>query len=231
MGLADFMRSVGSGISSAVSGIGDFLGTPGGQALVGVGAQYLTQKVSGSRQAGNPYQAPVYRPQPMTTVSRLPSTFISSRPGTIGAAQTPFGRELQSRGLYGGGYSSVGPTPSPVIDLRGYPPQQAGGVMPIGFTSFPSIGAGTEGGGFLSEIQERFSGAVSGAPTMFRYGASRARAVSLVAVPHPETGQPVYFRHVGRPILFSGDVATAKRVRRVATRLGSQMGTRRRSSR
>lgn len=104
--------------------------------------------------------------------------------------------------------------------------------MPDAFQSFLqtiSTTPGTTGGGFLAETGERLSGLIGGKVSLFRYPTgNRARAIPVVAVPHPETGQPVYFRHVGRPILFSGDVATAKRVRRVASRLHSKMGLTRR---
>ncbi len=42
------------------------------------------------------------------------------------------------------------------------------------------------------------------------------RAKSLVRLQNPVTGSDVWYRNVGRPILFAGDFATVKRVRRVA---------------
>ncbi len=48
-----------------------------------------------------------------------------------------------------------------------------------------------------------------GAPT----GGARAR---MFVVPNPDTGRPVWFRPAGQPILWSSDLASAKKVRRVA---------------
>ncbi len=50
---------------------------------------------------------------------------------------------------------------------------------------------------------------------MFRQGTS-VRPIPLILVPHPETGAPVFYKHAGRPILFSGDLAASRKVARVA---------------
>lgn len=44
------------------------------------------------------------------------------------------------------------------------------------------------------------------------------RPRSLIMVPNPSTGAPVFFKHAGRPILFSGDLRAAKLVNRIARR-------------
>lgn len=51
---------------------------------------------------------------------------------------------------------------------------------------------------------------------LFKQTYSGIRANTVVMVRHPVTTEPVFFRHVGKPILFSGDFATARRVDRVA---------------
>lgn len=86
---------------------------------------------------------------------------------------------------------------------------------------------GASGLGLLNELRERLSGAVGGLPTMFRAGAVTARPVPMVMQLNPQTGQPAYWRHVGRPILFSGDLAACRRVERVARR--AKRSSRRRS--
>lgn len=77
---------------------------------------------------------------------------------------------------------------------------------------------GTEGRGWLSEIEERWRGATGGLPTMFRTRET-TRAVNLLEGRNPVTGRMHYWRHMGRPILFSGDVANCRRVGRVQARL------------
>ncbi len=44
------------------------------------------------------------------------------------------------------------------------------------------------------------------------------RPRSLIMVPNPSTGAPTFFKHAGRPILFSGDFRAAKLVRKLASR-------------
>lgn len=51
---------------------------------------------------------------------------------------------------------------------------------------------------------------------LFKNTYSGIRANTVVMVRHPNSGEPVFFRHVGKPILFSGDFATARRVDRIA---------------
>jgi hypothetical protein len=58
------------------------------------------------------------------------------------------------------------------------------------------------------------------APT--RQGAS----ASLFAMPNPATGRLTWFRPAGRPVLFSGDLATCKRVRKIAGHARRRLGGR-----
>jgi len=44
------------------------------------------------------------------------------------------------------------------------------------------------------------------------------RPRSLIMVPNPSTGAPTFFKHAGRPILFSGDLRAAKLVNKIARR-------------
>jgi hypothetical protein len=53
---------------------------------------------------------------------------------------------------------------------------------------------------------------------LFKPTMSGIRAQSIVMVRHPVTNEPVFFRHVGKPVLFSGDFATARRVDKIARR-------------
>jgi hypothetical protein len=53
---------------------------------------------------------------------------------------------------------------------------------------------------------------------VFRRTAAGIRARSLVEVVNPMTGRKTWYRNVGRPILFSGDLRSCKRVQKVASR-------------
>jgi len=53
---------------------------------------------------------------------------------------------------------------------------------------------------------------------LFRAAAPTARPRSLVIAMNPVTGAPTFFKHVGAPILFSGDMAACRRVGRIARR-------------
>jgi hypothetical protein len=52
----------------------------------------------------------------------------------------------------------------------------------------------------------------------FRSPTMSARPIPLVMVANPITGAPTFYKHAGRPILFSGDMATCKRVDKLARR-------------
>jgi len=49
-------------------------------------------------------------------------------------------------------------------------------------------------------------------------GAVRQRPRSLIMQMNPSTGTPTFFRHAGRPIMFSGDRAICKGVEKIARR-------------
>lgn len=53
---------------------------------------------------------------------------------------------------------------------------------------------------------------------MFRPTVSSISPAPLVMVPNPMTGAPTFFKHAGKPILFSGDLKAAKMVGRLARR-------------
>lgn len=63
--------------------------------------------------------------------------------------------------------------------------------------------------------------------TFFRPTMRGVTAKHLVMLMHPVTGNPVWYRNVGRPILFSGDAATCRRVRKVSGKAFRSSGGRR----
>jgi len=64
-----------------------------------------------------------------------------------------------------------------------------------------------------------YSGGNGACPTMFRPAQATARAVRMIEARSPTTGKMHYWKHMGTPILFSGDLANCKRVGRVQARL------------
>jgi len=46
----------------------------------------------------------------------------------------------------------------------------------------------------------------------------------VVVVPNPLTGEPIFFGHLGRPLLFSRDLAAHKKVNRLARKAASRRG-------
>ncbi len=57
-----------------------------------------------------------------------------------------------------------------------------------------------------------------GTPFFLPARAIGASPRSLIIVPNPATGAPTFFKHAGRPILFSGDFRAAKLVSKLARR-------------
>ncbi len=80
--------------------------------------------------------------------------------------------------------------------------------------------AGAFGGGLGGILGQLGFGGDSGdlpfGGALFRQTMAGVRARSLVRVTNPVTGNDVWYRNVGRPILFAGDFQTVKRVRKVA---------------
>ena len=55
-------------------------------------------------------------------------------------------------------------------------------------------------------------------PTLFRQAPQTLRAVRSFHITNPSTGKEVFYRNVGQPILFSGDLTVCKRVEKIARR-------------
>jgi len=116
--------------------------------------------------------------------------------GVLRGANQPGG------GPWSGGYGGV--LPMPTLAMPGGSPlvpsiSDLGGVM------------ATQGAGGLS--------------TPWAPGRTGARAKTFV-VPNPVTGSPVWFKPAGRPVLWSGDLATCKRVRKIAGHARRRLGGR-----
>jgi len=89
------------------------------------------------------------------------------------------------------------------------------------------FGVGTAGRGFFPELTERIGGLVRGQTTFFVQSPPGLRPQKDITQQNPVTGKIEFWRHMGRPVLFTGDLATVRRVSRVASRLNRRLGRRR----
>lgn len=97
-----------------------------------------------------------------------------------------------------------------------------GGAAPFAAGALGRLGTqvlGGAAGGALATLLGDDAPSIGGGGGLFTVGpAGGIRTRRMFAVPHPVTGFPTFFRHVGRPILFSGDLAVCKKVNKVAAR-------------
>lgn len=90
----------------------------------------------------------------------------------------------------------------------GIGPGEGGGGLPM--AGLPSAGAA---GGLWKPVRSSATGAIIG-----------ARARSIVSAVNPLSGTTTFFRHVGQPVLFSGDARICKSVRKKARKALSASG-------
>ncbi len=234
-----FWDSVSSGLGSFATGVGSAIGSvvsnPNFQnAAISLGTQYLSNAIQRRSApppspyaayptvsyAGGARQFAVQQPQQRyvpTQIQTNRNRQLRLNPGTI-APGTVAGRRIGSVAPLG-----FSPSLAPAIGAGTGILNQ---LLPGGFQVPALLGMGelitspgTTGGGIFSEIGERLTGAVAGRGSMFAYGQTRARALPMLEAVHPETGKVHYWRHMGRPILFTGDMAVCKRVNRVRGKL------------
>jgi len=99
-------------------------------------------------------------------------------------------------------------------------------TLPGGTTTMPGFpSAKTEVGAGVLQIPST-AGFAGGCPSLFSAGGMSARPISMFMVPNPITGKPTFFKHAGRPILFSGDLRACKTVNRIAARARRVRGRR-----
>lgn len=226
MGFTDTMKGLGRALGGVLqTGIETF-----GPPLMQAGATALMGKITGGGGGGYQYYSapgagylptPTRMPAP-TTPSYLPYGAIQrSVPQNwtpLGAAPQPTPRATPAPAY---GYQpAVYPSVAGALGaLGGYLWGQNGGNG--GMPAFPSVvtDPGTTGGGLGGEIMERLRGVVGGQTTMFRYGGQRVSPVREIQALHPETGRICTWKYMGRPILYSGDLAACRRVSRVARRV------------
>lgn len=188
-----FLDSLGSIITKVGRGIGQVLESPVGGALGQLGVEVLRERIfRDSIQSGKP-------PRVLSGGVPLPSGSILGSVGTPPFVGSPAPALFSPPAL----------TP-PAMPVNGGATMANFPVLPGGSPAIPqgflSLGGGLQVGG-------------GDAPALFRAGApGTVRAVRSFMVMNPMTGNPVWFKNVGRPILFSGELAACKRVEKVARR-------------
>ncbi len=74
--------------------------------------------------------------------------------------------------------------------------------------------------GIFERFLQPFTGG-GGGNAFFRPHTDRTRPRSVIMVPDPDTGEPRFFGHLGRCVLFSRDLSAAKKVAKLARRARS----------
>jgi len=162
--------------------------------------------------ADQPLTGYSYQPRPDQIVGAgLPAVIAGSAVGDVLARGAEYAVSPEGREMIGGLWDLVRgrtalPGGAPIVDA----------IAPE--TGYPTVGE------FASQYAERqgpmlpstISAPLPFGGTLFKQTYSGVRANSIVMVRNPVTGSPTFFRHVGKPILFSGDFATARRVDRIA---------------
>ena len=183
-----FFDSMKGAGRALLGGIGDVFEQVA-PALAQIGVQRLAQEILPTARGGGT----VFAPSPVGLPPIRPTGII---PGPTGFGMQPIAAVPRPTTLGGG------PT------MGAAPGFQQAGVIP-GFL-------GGLGGGLIPQIPGLF-----GAPdpsSFFRTGVPMARPISELSQVNPVTGRTHVWKHMGRPVLFSGDLATCKRVRKIAAR-------------
>jgi len=111
--------------------------------------------------------------------------------------------------------SGFGAFTQALFNPQGFPVAQQAGLGSTILRQLPAL----LGGLAIGEGIEGLAGLTAGGPTgtpMFKLTACGASSPRPFRTPDPRTGEDVWFRPAGRPILFSGDFQACKRVARVS---------------
>ena len=209
MGFFDSIKAVGRAFGSVLEGAVETFGPTFAEA----GASFLFGKAFPGQTASLPFGTPPIRgdrprapfpgeqpfqiPRQLPPVIRGPGGFVSDIPRPPGPSQFPVPIPFA-----GGRQQMHFPTSQ---DVSGVSPT-AGRFeldLPGPFTLRSPIGIAAGG---------------IGCPSLFSAPGTSARPISMFMVPNPVTGKPTFFKHAGRPILFSGDLRACKVVNRIAAR-------------
>jgi hypothetical protein len=197
-----FLERLGSGVSSIGGFLGDVAAGIGG-GLVDIGGQVLGGVVQQLPEAILGGLLPQPAPATVFTGTGAPTTRF---PGTLIAGGAGF--PVDPARLVRGGTFQVANVALP----GGAPIGEAGLGTELG------IGAIERGFNFLFGGGGGGGAVANGAVQLFRPTATSIRPARVIVVPHPQTGAPIFFGHLGRPLLFSRDLSAARRVDRLARR-------------
>jgi len=240
VGFADSLAGLGRGLLAGLESVA-------GQILpqfIQAGSNFLVQKAFPGQTASlPPSMGPVRRPQ---IPARVPLTPRQLPPGQ-GTLQQQIDAAARERGIVPVGFGQredprfqlpnlfqdvpFAQTFADVIQ-QGFPPTLPD-IFPRGI--FPSAAGGPTMPAAPSSRTEMVPGAgvlqipstagfAGGCPSLFSAGGMSARPVSMFMVPNPVTGKPTFFKHAGRPILFSGDLRACKTVNKIAARARRSRG-------
>lgn len=253
MGFSDTMAGLGRGLLAGLESVAEQV-IP---SFVQAGAEFLVQKAFPGATASLPagqffgqrtraqVQPPVQIPRQLPAGGGTLQQQIdrAAREGTAGPFRTPESGALlpdpfRDPGILeqfasnlfktGSPFPIVPPTlpqifPTTFPDLGTFPTR----TLPGGTTTMPGFpSAKTEVGAGVLQIPST-AGFAGGCPSLFSAGGMSARPISMFMVPNPVTGKPTFFKHAGRPILFSGDLRACKTVNRIAARARRVRGGRR----
>lgn len=244
MGFFDSMSAIGRGALGALESIA-------GQvfpAFVEAGSQFLVQKAfpgataslpagqffGERRQAAAPPQLTIPRQLPAGGGSLQQQIDRAAMEGTRGAFATPESRfglpNIFQDFPFAQTFTDliragVPPTLPQIFPTGIFPPPTR--TLPGGTQTMPPAPSSkTEMVPSAGGFQLGPSPFAGGCPSLFSAGGMSARPVSMFMVPNPVSGKPTFFKHAGRPILFSGDLRACKTVNRIAARARRTRGRR-----
>lgn len=194
MGFLDSLKGLGRAASDIFTGAVETLGP----LAVDIGGQFLREKFLPQPQ----FPTGIF-PQRQQPGFGFPQQFPRQPQPGFRTAPLPAILDPLSPALFGGATVPFFP-----LDRTG-PVSLPGGFMPAAGSPFNIPGF---------DLQLPIRSELSACPQFFRAGGATARPIPLVMVQNPVTGAPVFYRHAGRPILFSGDLNIARRVDKLARR-------------
>jgi len=215
-GLVSAAKSIGSGIGRAAGGIASTIGKVAnsriGQQVIGGLFESAIGRAPGGGYAGGITAGPGGF---AGEVVGLPSQRVFD-PSLYGGA--PAGRSALD--VFMGGLNA--PAAGRSSTLSPSVIEATGGRMAVyRSTALPGGALVASGLGALGRaILPAFGGAAAGAGALMLDAAlsPRGRGMPRLIMQTTPAGNPTWYRHVGQPVLFSGDLATCKRVRKIAGR-------------
>jgi len=233
VGFFDSMKGFLGGVGSLVS---DVFASPIGQQFAGAGINLAFESLFGRNLAGRPVNqpggAPVRQQFPQIGINPFPSPqFTQRRPvNTTGRINpfapggTPTFPQLPMPQIFAPTIEPFDPFAGIFGGTRSGSPRDFGGGQVPSFPTDRMSGGGFQPAAFdipgfdlVNPFVAQGAGSNTCAP-MFRPTQASISPAPLVMVPNPMTGAPTFFKHAGKPILFSGDLRAAKMVGKLARR-------------